>query len=43
MQKKLKKIAVDTDIFLKSFIKQQKKNRSNFSNAVWIISWREKN
>ena len=25
MQKKLKKIAVDTDIFLKSFIKQQKK------------------
>ena len=25
MQKKLKKIAVDTDIFLKNFIKQQKK------------------
>ena len=25
MQKKLKKIAADTDIFLKSFIKQQKR------------------
>jgi len=43
MQKKLKRIAADTNIFLKSFIKQQKKTRSNFSNAVWIISWREKN
>ena len=42
MQKKLKRIAVDTNIFLKSFIKQQKKTKSNFPYAVWIISWRKK-
>ena len=38
MQKKLKKIAVDTDIFLKSFIKQQKKTDLIFPMQYGIFS-----
>jgi len=38
MQKKLKKIAVDTDIFLKSFIKQQKKTNLIFPMQYGLFS-----
>ena len=37
MQKKLNKIAKDTNIFLKRFIKKQKKIRVDCPNAIWII------
>ena len=43
MQKKLIKIANDTNIFLKNFIKKQKKNRITYSNEIWAIPRREKN
>ena len=43
MQKKLKKIALDTNIFLKGFFKKQKKNKLNVSDAIWIVSWRKEN
>ena len=35
--KKLNKIAKDTNIFLKRFIKKQKKIRTDCPNAIWII------
>ena len=38
MQKKLKKIAIDTDIFLKSFIKQQKKTDLIFPMQYGLFS-----
>ena len=43
MKNELNKIAKDTNIFLKKFIKKQKKTEFNSSNAIWIISWRKKN
>ena len=42
MKNKLNKIAKDTNIFLKKYIKKQKK-QFNFFNEIWIISWRKKN
>ena len=38
MKKKLNKVAKDTNLFLKKFIFNQKKNRLMESNKVWIIA-----
>ena len=43
MQNKLNKIADDTNLFLKNFIKKQKKNRINSSYEIWLVSWWKKN
>ena len=37
MQKKLNKIAKDTNFFLEKFIKKTKKIRINYPYAVWIV------
>ena len=38
MKKQIKKIALDTNLFLKFFLKKQKKNRTNQTYKIWIIS-----
>ena len=43
MQEELNKIAKDTNIFLKEFIKKQKKIKINLSNAVWFVFRRKEN
>ena len=40
MLKDLTKIAKDTNSFLKTFIKTQKKNRTNYTNVIRFILWR---
>ena len=43
MQNKLARIANDTNLFLKRFIKGAKKNRISCSYGVWLISRWKKN
>ena len=43
MKKKLNQIAKDTNLFLKRYIRNQKKNRFNRSYEIWFISWWKKN
>ena len=43
MKNKLVKIAKDTNLFLKKFIKKQKKTELVSSYGVWFISRRKKN
>ena len=43
MQKKLNKVARDTNAFLENYLRNQKKNKANKSNQIWIVSWRKKN
>ena len=43
MQKKLNKIAKDTNIFLKKFIKKQKKSELIITYEIWFIFRWKKN
>ena len=43
MKKKLNKIAKDTNVFLKTFFKKTKKNKTNCANEVRFVSWWKKN
>ena len=42
IQKKLNKIAKDTNLFLKRFITKQKKNKFDSCNEIWPVFWRKK-
>ena len=43
MKNKLNKVARDNNLYLKKFIKKQKKNRINHTHEVWFIFGRKKN
>ena len=43
MKNKFIKIVQDTNLFLKNFIKKQKKNKINSFHELWFIFWWEKN